>query len=142
MLLFLGTILFLFGARSNLFCVSVEPKQKALATQVSPLSVTHVTRKQTVVVVIRHIKCPDFGGTVPISAQMSQCPTCRDNVPSEDIVSYMPGLAGRGPTNPSVGMTPTIKYYIPCQSFFGYDNDKNLKVCFLVTRINILDKNK
>ncbi len=41
-------------------------------------------------VIHRHIKCPDFGGTVPISAQMFRCPACRDNVPIEDILSCKP----------------------------------------------------
>ncbi len=47
-------------------------------------------------------------------------------------------LAGWGPNNPSLGMTATSEYNLsrraPArQSFFGYDNDKDLKVCFLVT---------
>ncbi len=39
--------------------------------------------------IIWNVKCPDFGGTVPILAQMSRCPACRDNVPTEDILSCM-----------------------------------------------------
>ena len=63
---------------------------------------------------------------------------------------------GWGPTNPSLCMTPTIKCTLllsrmifcsrchtkrridrapACQSFFGYDNDKDLKDSFPVTQL-------
>ena len=72
------------------------------------------------------------------------------------VVIPKEGLAGWDPANPSLGMTPTINYcstafidYIlqsvsyptkigraPARpSFFGYGNDKELKVCFLMMRV-------
>ena len=53
---------------------------------------------------------------------------------------------GTSPSKPSIGKAPTRKYNLwkqqstdqgaPArQSFFGYDNDKDLKVCFPVTQV-------